>query len=375
MPARLRTWVEIDSWALRVNFRLFRRLVERSIAIAPVVKANAYGHGTLAVAQTLESEAIWGFCVASGEEGLALRKASKRPILVLSSWTEPELSNLIVARIQLVAWDLASARAIARVALRVGSRAQVHLKVDTGTSRIGVLPGRAVATARAIRQLPGIELTGVFSHFADSENTHWSFTQGQLERLRELQPRIRGAPFWHLACTAATLRLPDSRLNLVRLGIGLYGLWPSTETAAAVRPWFPANQLRPVLSWRTKLLQVKRLPAGTPVGYGLTFRTRRPTTLGVLPIGYWDGYDRALGNRAHVLVRGQPAPIIGRICMNLTMVDLTNVPRPKAGETVILLGQAGRGRAVTAEAVARWAGTINYEIVSRINPEIPRLLV
>lgn len=369
-----RTWVEIDSWALRANLQGCQRIVGTAAHIGLVVKANAYGHGTIAVVRSLAQQPLWGFCVASGDEALALTPHTNRPILVLSSWRATELPSLIRAGVRLVAWDLDSARTISRTAQRLTRRAAVHLKIDTGTSRIGVPASDARETLTALRSLPGLTLDGIFSHLADSEDHHRAFTEKQIavfHRLRALAPHV---PLHHLACTAASLRYPASHGTLVRLGLGLYGLWPSRETEAAVRRQHHSFRLAPVLTWKTRLLQVKGLPAGTPVGYALTFRTRRRTRLGIVPIGYWDGYDRRLGNRAHVLIRGQRAPVIGRVSMNLTMVDVTDIPTARAGEAVTLLGRQGQ-RTVTAEDLATWADTINYEIVARIAAHVPRVVV
>lgn len=369
-----RTWVEIDSWALRANLQGFRRRLNKNVHLGLVVKANAYGHGTTAVVRSLARQPFWGFCVASGDEALALRPHTNRPILVLSSWRAAELPSLIRARVRLVAWDLGSARTISRVAQRLTRRAAVHVKIDTGTSRIGVPASDAREAITALRSLPGLTLDGIFSQLADSEDHHRAFTEQQIavfNRVRALAPHV---PLHHVACTAAALRYPAAHNTLVRLGLGLYGLWPSRATEAAVRRHHRSFRLAPVLTWKTRLLQVKELPAGTPVGYALTFRTRRRTRLGIVPIGYWDGYDRRLGNRAHVLIRGHRAPVIGRVSMNLTMVDVTDIPAARAGEHVTLLGQQGQ-QSVTAEDLATWADTINYEVVARIAAHVPRVVV
>jgi alanine racemase len=181
-------------------------------------------------------------------------------------------------------------------------------------------------------------------------------------------------PIVHTACTAAAILFPKTHFTMLRTGIGLYGLWPSRETRISVRErGGPVPDLRPVLSWKTRLVQVKELPEASYVGYGCSYRTTRRTRVGVLPVGYADGYDRALGNRAHVLVRGRRAPVIGRICMNLCMVDVTDVPESRLDDEVVLLGADGDER-ISAETLAEWAGTINYEVVSRISPLLPRIV-
>lgn len=370
----MRTWVEINAQALRRNLGVFRRWLPATVKIAPVIKANAYGHGTPEIIQTLQNEPIWGFCVASGDEALAARAWTDKPILCLSSWQPDLLPALIRRSIRLVAWDFFSAQQISQAAQRVRRRARVHLKIDTGTSRIGVRTERARPVISRVKRLPGLRLEGLFSHFADSENSHWPFTLEQLRRFAQIADRESTIEFNHIACTAAALRLPASWRTLIRLGIGLYGLWPSQETRLAVRHRGLRPQLSPVLSWKTRLLQVKMVPPRTPIGYGLTFWTKQPMRLGVLPIGYFDGYDRALGNRAQVFIRGRRAPVRGRICMNLTLVDLTAVPGARPGDVVNLIG-GGERSSITAEELADWSDTIHYEVISRINPSIPRILV
>ncbi len=369
-----RTWVEVRKSALRANFRTIASLLPKTVKIAPVVKANAYGHGMLETAKTLQPEPIWGFCVASGDEALELRPTIKKKLLVMSSWRPAELTALIRDGVHVVAWDLASAKVINRVAGRVGKRANVHVKIDTGAGRIGLRAESMPGFADALRRLSGIRCRGVFSHFADSEENGNHFTELQLTRFQQGSAVFGQRVERHIACTAAALRYPKSWCSFIRLGLGLYGLWPSLLAAHDAHRRWPRLRLQPVLQWITTLLQVKDLPAGTPVGYGLSFRTKRRTRLGVLPVGYWDGYDRSFSNRAGVLIHGRRAPVIGRVCMNLTMVDLTGLPSVHAGERVTLLGEQGRTR-LTADDLAAFAHTINYEIVARINPRLPRVSV
>lgn len=369
-----RTWVEVSKSALLANIRAFASLLPKTVKIAPVVKANAYGHGMLETVKTLQNEQIWGFCVASGDEAIELRPKMKGKLLVMSSWLPSELARLIRYGVHLVAWDLPSVRLMHRLAQRVGKRANVHVKIDSGAGRIGLRPEAVGEFAGALRGLSGIRCAGVFSHFANSEENGNHFTERQLEAFQRASAAFDQGVERHIACTAAALRYPQSWCSFIRLGLGLYGLWPSKPAAHdALRRW-RRLRLQPVLQWVTTLLQVKDLPARAPVGYGLTFRTKRQTRLGILPIGYWDGYDRRLGNRASVLIRGRRAPVIGRVCMNLTMVDLTDLPPVPAGERVTLIGQQGRAR-VTADDLAAFAQTINYEIISRINPRLPRVSV
>lgn len=371
---RGRTWIEVDAAALRANLRRFQRLVGKSVQIAPVLKANAYGHGTRAVVRSLAQRPFWAFCVASGDEALALRALTGRRIIAVSNWETTDLPALIAQNVELVAWDLPSAQTIDRAARRIGRRAAVHVKFDTGAARIGLRPERAADFWRALPGLAHLRLAGAFSHFADSEYRHRGFTRHQLD---VFETATRAAPptaLLHIACTAAAVRYPESHHALVRLGIGLYGLWPSPQTRLAARRRWPTLTLTPALRWQTRLQQLKAVPRDTPIGYGLTHRTTRPTRLGVLPVGYWDGLDRGLSNRGAVLIRGQRAPILGRVCMNLTMIDCTDVRSAQRGDLITLIGGQGRGT-VSVDDHAVWADTINYEILARLAEHIPRFVV
>ncbi|MBI4426415.1 MAG: alanine racemase [Candidatus Kerfeldbacteria bacterium] len=359
-----RTWVEVSRRALLWNFGQFQHFFRNQALIAPVVKANAYGHGNRWVVENLHRSPIWGFCVAYDTEAEELRRFTAKPILVLSAWQETNLPRLIRHGIRLVVWDLVAARTVARVARRLGRRAIVHLKIDTGTTRIGTRLEALAGLKNFIRRQPALTVEGVFSHYADSEAASLTFTRQQQRRFVQAAHHIP-APYLHLACTAASLRLPLPPTNLVRLGLGLYGLWPSSATRQANRV-----SLKPVLSWKTRLLQVKSVPASTTIGYHRTYRLRRSSTIGVIPIGYADGYDRRASNRSSVVIADQLYPIIGRVCMNLTMIDLGARRRIQPGTEVTLLGPR-----VDADELARQWGTINYEVVSRIDREIPRLEV
>jgi alanine racemase len=230
-----------------------------------------------------------------------------------------------------------------------------------------------------VRGTGNARLEGLSTHFANIEDTlNHAYAEEQLQRFAtalRLVERVAGRPpVVHTACTAAALLFPKTHFTMLRVGIGLYGLWPSRETFLSAREQGTVPVLTPVLSWKTRLAQVKSLPEGSYIGYGCSYRATRRTTVGILPVGYADGYDRALGNRGHVLVRGRRAPIIGRICMNLSMVDLTDVPGAGLEDEVVLLGTSGSER-ISAETMAEWAGTINYEIVARISPLLPRTIV
>jgi alanine racemase len=287
-----------------------------------------------------------------------------------------ELGEAVRADLRLTVFNRETIAALARLEGMPGP-AGVHVKVDTGTSRQGVLPRDLEDFLRMVRGTRNVRLEGLSTHYANIEDTlNHEYAEMQLARFNEalaVTERVAGRPpYIHTACTAAALLFSSTHFTMLRTGIGLYGLWPSRETMVSAREkGGPVPDFRPVLSWKTRLVQVKDLPEGAYVGYGCSYRTMRPSILGVLPVGYADGYDRALGNHAHVLVRGRRAPVIGRICMNLCMVDLTDVPGARLEDEVMLMGSSGKER-ISAETMAEWANTINYEIVTRISPLLPR---
>jgi alanine racemase len=362
--------VLISKSALVHNLSAYRRAIGDTWLMA-VVKANAYGHGMIEVAKTIEKETDW-FGVASGAEALALRRAGiKKPILVLSFYSADETAELVKKKVSLAVYDLAQAKLISQAAKKLKVTANIHLKVDTGTSRLGIFPQAVGKFVNQLLRLPNLKTEGLFSHFAASEES-LEFTRQQnfLFDLAIDELEWRGIdPIQHIACTAAGIVAPGSRHCMVRLGIGLYGLWPSLEAKKQAK-----FALKPALTWVTRVVQVKTIPKGAFVGYGLTFQAKRPTTLAVLPIGYFDGFDRGLGNLGEVLIHGKRCKVLGRVCMNLTMVDVTDVKNVKAGDLVVLIGKQGKEE-ITADELAKKLGTINYEIVTRINPLIKRRLI
>ena len=368
-------WIELSSGALLHNATLFRRLIGRDLAFMAVVKANAYGHGMLPVAKTIEESCADWFGVFTASEGIALREAGIAvPILVLGATSREQIDGAVEAGLSLSITSTGGARDL--LDHPSCARVPVHLKLETGTNRQGLVSGEL---PEIISLLRGADVTieGAYTHFADIEDTtDHTFATSQIEQFGALLEQMDvTVPIPHTACTAATILFSNTHFKMVRVGIGLFGLWPSKETqvsAAALER--NGLDLRPVMTWKTRIAQIKDVPTGEYVGYGRTFRATRPTRIAVLPVGYSDGYDRKLSNGAHILVRGTRAPVVGRICMNLTMVDVTDVEKARAGDEVILLGAVG-DESVSAEDLARLADTINYEIVTRAAPGSPRILV
>lgn len=366
------TWVEISRSALLENVRQFRALL-RPAAVLPIIKSNAYGHGILEVARIVSREKIWAVGVASATEALALRNDGFKKKIVVLNWFEKSQSGALVKNdIDCAVYDSAQAKTLNAAAKRLGRIAQIHLKYDSGTTRLGLYDDALIQLARSCNKLSHVKIVGVFSHFAESESKQKTFTELQLKRFTAVANTLELSGFKlfrHIACTAASIRFANARADGARIGIGLYGLWPSQVTRAATHKL----KLQPVLSWRTSVIQVKTVPAHTPVGYGRSYTTKKRSVIAVLPVGYWDGFARQLSNKGSVLVNGTRCPIRGRVCMNLTMIDVSNAGRVTPGTVVTLIGKQGSGT-VTADDMARDSGTINYEVVTRINPLIPRVV-
>jgi len=373
-------WIEIDRQSFLHNVQEFKKRLG-STQLMAVVKANAYGHGLLEISRLAAEAGIRWFGVNSLEEGLVLREAGfDQPIVILGYVPISHSKEVVKYNLRVVVYNQENLRALALAARELKKKAIVHLKIETGTNRQGIPVNRLGNFYRLIKKTPEIILEGMSSHFANIEDTTDDFyPRFQLGNFQEAVDwfRRRGVeiPIKHLACTAASILFPETYFDLARVGIGLYGLWPSKETlASCLRRGQEPLKLKPVLSWRARVAQIKSVPKGAYIGYGCSYRTTRPTRLAVIPVGYYDGYDRSFSNTAYVLIRGKRAPVRGRVCMNFIMVDTTDIPEVKLEDRVTLLGKDGREK-ITADQMAVLAGTINYEIVTRINPLIPRIIV
>ncbi|MCL1805074.1 MAG: alanine racemase [Clostridiales bacterium] len=337
-----------------------------------VVKANAYGHGALPVAaRALEAGADW-LGVALPQEAMELRDAGVTAPIMILGYAEPEsYRRLIEAGVRMTVFSLSQGEAIAAAARAAGAQAKVHLKVDTGMGRIGFLPGeRAEAEIMAMADLDGLELEGCFTHFARADEDGEDSWRGQLDMFKGLLARLRGRglplPIAHCANTAAGMRSGEAMMDMWRVGIGVYGLYPSAQA----RAWGDVG-LKPALSWKSVLSHVKRLPAGWGVGYGHTWVAEKETLIGTVPLGYADGYSRSLRNKAHALVGGKRIPVIGSVCMDQIMLDLTGAPEAKPGDEVVLLGRQGSAE-VSADELADLLGTSCYEIACLTGNRLPK---
>ena len=374
------SWLEIDLDALAGNVRTLRSRLAPGARLGAVVKSNAYGHGVELVAPAALAAGADTLIVGNLAEGLEVRRlvGPDVPVLVVGHVPRAGFPEAVRAGLDLTVYDREAGPALAAAAREAGRPARVHLKVETGTNRQGLRGEQLLALARELAALEGVEIAGVGTHFADIEDTtDHSFAREQLARFLRAVARLEEAGIRpgmrHTACSAAVLLFPETHLDLVRAGISVYGFWPSRETLVSARErGLAGDELRPVMTWKARIAQVKDVPAGEYVGYGRTYRATRPLRVAVLPVGYYEGYPRALSGKAHVLVHGRRAPVLGRVCMNMTMVDVTDVPGAATGDEAVLLGRAG-AEEVRAEDLAAWAGTIHYEIVSRIHPSLPRI--
>jgi alanine racemase len=359
--------VEIDLSALQANFQGIRKTVGQQINIMAVVKSDAYGHGQVECAQALYSAGARTFAVAEVWEGVKLRRAGLEGDIVLLLGGSPELyADIIRHKLTPVVFDVDFLTGLSDAAARMKMEVKVHLKVDVGMGRIGIMPDEVESYISLIKRLPGISLSGMLSHFpvADEidslEMTHTQLAQFK-NVLADLKSKESGNIVSHIANSAALIYFPKSHLDMVRPGISLYGCYPDASPTRA-KTAVPTLELQPVMSFKTRVIQIKEMGPGCGISYGHTFVTRRKSRIAVLPVGYADGYLRILSNRAQVLIGGRRAPVCGRVCMNATMVDVTDLPPVHTGDEVVLLGQQGDER-ITADEVAGWMETISYEVL------------
>jgi len=367
------TWLEIDSKAIEFNIQQFRKAIGAGKLLMPVIKANAYGHGFFEVAKIcFANKNVDKICVVNLQEALSLVKNgfTQKQIIILSFFELEEnlLIQAIKYKIAFPIYNIESAIVLDKAAKKMGDSAIVHIKIDTGASRVGILPAELDRMVEQIQNLKNIRVEGVFSHFASSE-TDSEFTKKQITTfkncIKKIEDKIGEVKIKHIACSAATILHKDARFNAVRLGLSMYGLYPSNSTKKKIK-------LKSVLKWVTKIMQTKIVQAGTKIGYGGSFVTKRKTTVSILPVGYWDGYDRGLSNNSQVLIRGKKCPVVGRICMNMMIIDTTGV-KTRLGDQAVLIGTQGKQQ-ITADELADRIKTINYEIVDRINPLLPRIV-
>jgi len=336
-----------------------------------VVKADGYGHGAYQVAEVALREGAFMLGVASLEEGAYLRhKGIRAPILILGYTDSQQNLSLIKMDLRPTLFSWEAACSLSQQALALGKRVPIHVKIDTGMGRLGLTdPREAIIFLERVSALPGIILEGIYTHFATADERDKSFALQQLRFFKTILAACRGKkiqiPLKHVANSAAALELPESHLDMVRIGISLYGYYPSKETKRVI-------ELLPVMSLKSRVIYLKKVAAGTPISYGRMYFAPQETTIATVPLGYGDGYNRLFSNRGFMLVRGQKAPIAGRICMDHTMLDVGKIPSVEVGDEVVAFGRQGR-QEINVDDAAQQLGTISYEVLCNIGGRVPRV--
>ncbi len=378
MASRPHTWVEVSRGALEHNLRLYKQAIGKDNLLGIVVKSNAYGHGILEVSRICQESAYadWLF-TATLSEALYLRNHGIiMPILVIY-FIDDAAQKAIEHDIDLMVSDKETLQDLHELGKSMGKPCKIHFKIDSGMSRFGFLPEEAVALVKYARTLSGVTVTGIYSHLAQAANADQTFSLEQQAQfysvIDQLEREGIHIPLRHLSNSAGTTALDQKRTNMVRVGLGAYGWWPSQTNKELTQSKFPGFELKPVLTLKTKIYQIRRIEANKCVGYDRTYKTTAPTTIAVLPIGYYDGYDRRLSSKGILLIRDQYAPVIGIIAMTTTLVDISHIPEARVGDEVILMGDFER---ITPAQVANVIGSFNArEVMTRINPLMPRIVI
>jgi len=359
-----RAVVHLD--ALADNVKEIKGLLSKKTKFCAVVKADAYGHGAIPAAKAVLAAGADMLAVAIVNEAIELREAGiTAPILILGHTPSFQASLLVSYGITQAVFSFEMAEALSRAAVAAGTTAKIHLKIDTGMSRIGIVYKKAGAFAAEIANLPGLEIEGAFSHFATADSTDKTYALHQFDcfqiALQQIERNGIKLAIRHIANSAAIIDMPETHLDMVRAGIILYGLWPSAEVNKKI-------PLKATMHFKTCVTYLKEVPAGTPISYGCTYKTDQPRRIATLPVGYADGWPRSLSNKAQVWLHGRKVPLVGRICMDQCMIDVTQVPEVRPGDEVILFG----GPELPADEVAAQIGTISYELVCMVSKRVPR---
>ncbi len=366
------TYAEVDLGAIAHNIQTIKHHIGPNVALMAVVKANAYGHGAVEVARVALAHGAARLAVARIEEGIDLRAAGiTAPILVMN-YTPPEnVEASIEHDLTLTVTEESVAERVSDLAQHYKKTMRIHIKVDTGMGRFGLMPDDVLPFWECLAALPNIIVEGIFSHFSVADLADKSYTWQQSKTFQTVLGRLEAAgyrvPLCHIANSAATLDLPATHLNAVRVGIAMYGLWPSGDSE-------PVLPLKPAFTLKSRVAQVQTLPTGASVSYGRTYITPRTMPVALIPVGYGDGYHRLVSNRGAVLINGKRAPLVGRVCMDQFVVDISDVGPVALDDEVVLVGKQGQG-CISAEEVARWAETINYEVTTSILPRVARVFI
>lgn len=364
----LKTWAEINLAAVRFNINNIQKKLGENIELMAIVKCNAYGHGAIEVSRQALNIGVKALGVSSLYEGIELRDIFKDvPIIVLSAGMSGQAEEFIEYNLSPVVCTWQMTNALADAARKRGTRAKVHIKVDTGMGRIGVWHERADEFTRQVHKMPDIEIEGICSHFATSDEQNLDFAKQQFEWFNRCLEKIKDLPirFKHISNTAAIFNLPEAHLNMVRPGLSIYGVSPSEYVK-------DVEKLRPALSLKTKVAFLKTIPKGRTLSYARTYKTEKEMKVATLPVGYGDGYPLSLSNKAYVLIKGKKARILGAVTMDQIMVDVTDIKDVKTEDIAVLIGKQG-DEEITATEIARMAGTIPYEIFTSINKRVQRV--
>lgn len=369
-------WVEISKAALAHNAQVFRKQLGSNVIFAAAVKGNAYGHGMIECVKVFLENGADFLCVNALFEAQKLRKAGiQAPILIIGYVPLADLHTAVALGFHLVVYNSETIEYLARLK----QVSKIHLKIETGNHRQGIELNDLQKMLTLIKKYPQVQIVGASTHFANIEdrlNHDYALEQLRLfgQALEMIEKSGIELSYKHCANSAATLIFPESHFNFARPGVGLYGFWPSEKTRLSAERQGLNIELKPALTWKTRIIQIKDVKKGALISYGCTYEMPHKGRIAVLPTGYYDGYPRLLGNKARVLINGQYAPVVGRICMNMFMVDVTDIDGVKLEQEVVLLGKQGKNQ-VSAEELADWSQTINYEVTTRINERIPRIFI
>lgn len=373
MKEYTRICARIDLDAIEYNLEMMRRRVPSDTKMIGVIKMDGYGHGAAQIARSVmeEKDYVWGYATATPDEAALLRKKGiQKPILVLGCAFPEQRDEMIRKDIRMTCYTWEMAQDISERAQRLGKNAVIHIKLDTGMSRLGFLISEESAdTIARITELPGIEAEGIFTHFSKADETDKTFTKNQIEKYlwmkTQLESRGIRFPFWHCSNSAGIIDMPEAAMDLVRAGISMYGMYPSGEVKKELVP------LKPAMELISHVAHVKWVEPGTYVSYGGTYVTDRRTRIVTVPVGYGDGYPRSLSNKGYVLIHGKKAPILGRVCMDQLMVDATDIEDVQFGDRITLAGEED-GVRVSIDELADLSGRFNYEFVCNIGKRVPR---
>jgi alanine racemase len=361
----MNTYAEISLAAIKHNIAEIKKLLAPASKYMAVVKANAYGHGAPAVARAAVEAGADYLGVANVKEALELREAGVlAPILILTESPTSSADEVIQHDLTQTIYSFSEAKALSDEAVKRRKNVKVHVKVDTGMGRVGVLPSEAVAFITKISSLPALTVEGVFTHFAKAEDPDDTFTADQFGKFQQIVARLPQIPIKHSANSAATLFHKETHLDLVRVGLMMYGLYPQGNSRRLIN-------LQPALAFKSRVTYLKKVPAGTPLSYGSTYVTPTETTIVTIPVGYADGYSRRLSNRGQVMIRGKRYPVVGRISMDLTLVNVGD-NKVEMGDDVILIGSQN-GQGISTDEIAVLEDTISYEVVCSIGKRVPRV--